>query len=149
MPGYDPFRDNGQGQLRPHFQSIAMILPYVLPEKNDDGGVSMLEGGCGECRSEVEGMWPVLDPWEPDLKSRSRNVKDATQSNNNVVSSPLARLTVSTMTMRLLGNGTDLGGSHMPPSKLSITSRSASGMTSSSINCLTQIEMPLINDNRL
>ena len=114
----------------------------------------------GECRIEVEGIWPAWDPWEPDMKGGSRGSgvapdfirgKCATDSRGGApgkVSNPLGSsppggaggTTTAAMSPRWLGEGYDLGGSHIPPSELRLTS------SHSRSDCLAQIEMPLWGD---
>ncbi|KAL7542167.1 hypothetical protein ACHAXR_013156 [Thalassiosira sp. AJA248-18] len=159
-------KTGGDDALPAHFESVAAILPpgslmeELILENNED------EGGMGECRMDVEGIWPAWDPWEQDLKGGGMGggggsalgdaTKDGTTDGNkggtsnplggapgssNVAGSPTAN---NNMTPRWLGDGlADLGGSHMPPSELRITSCSPH---SSNAECITQIEMPLWGD---
>ena len=155
-------KTGGDDALPAHFESVAAILPPGSIDENavldnDDG-----EGGgrVGECRMEVEGIWPIWDPWEPDLKGKGRSssvgyssvgsgdagngkeqspVKSGSAgSNPSPIGSPTP---TASMAPKWLGDGSDLGGSHMPPSELRLT-------TSHSCydNNLTQIEMPLWGD---
>ena len=146
-------KTGGDDALPAHFESVAAILPPGSINENvvfDDG----------ECQMEVEGIWPTWDPWEPDVKgsgggkrSRSSSVgspSEAGQDKSKLSSNPLSSIPPSvgvgspaqtSSTPRWLGDGSDLGGSHMPPSELRLTS-SHSCIDSN----LTQIEMPLWGD---
>jgi len=148
-------KTGGDDALPAHFESVAAILPPGSISEE----VVLEEGmeGMGECRMEVEGIWPTWDPWEPDLRGSSRSGgagsgegsertsggKTAGASNNPLGGSmPLGSPTAAGGAPRLwLGDGSDLGGSMMPPSELRITS---SHHTCS--DSLTQIEMPLWGD---
>ncbi|KAL9182531.1 hypothetical protein ACHAXT_013183 [Thalassiosira profunda] len=157
-------KTGGDDALPAHFESVAAILPpgslaeEVVLEDDVDG----MEG-IGGYQMEVEGIWPVWDPWEPDAKGgagrpvsspRGRGgVNGADGAPSNPLGSPQAT-PAAAMTPRWLGDGlSDLGGSHLPPSELRITSPSFHGSSqsssSSSLRCLTQIEMPLWGDKDL
>ena len=137
-----------------HFESVAAILPpgslmedLVLEED-------------GEFQMDVEGIWPAWDPWEPDLKGGGKGgavgaadatARDGATPTNSGSSNPLGSSTLSNATPtannnmepRWLGDGlSDLGGSHLPPSELRITSSSHTSLS----DCVTQIEMPLWGD---
>jgi len=146
-------KTGGDDALPAHFESVAAILPPGSINEN----VVFDES---ECQMEVEGIWPTWDPWEPDLKgsgggkrSRSSSVgspSEAGQDKTKLSSNPLSSIPPSvgvgspaqtSSAPRWLGDGSDLGGSHMPPSELRLTS-SHSCIDSN----LTQIEMPLWGD---
>ncbi|KAL3763668.1 hypothetical protein ACHAWU_009092 [Discostella pseudostelligera] len=143
-------KTGGDDALPAHFESVAAILP--------PGSIAeevVLEEGCGMsgCRLEVEGIWTVWDAWDPDLKGGSRGGGDlkndqASAFNSSgevvgIVSHPIGVMLgegVNPTVAASAANGSDLGGSHMPPSELRLTSChfSAEG--------LAQIEMPLWGD---
>ena len=130
-------KTGGDDALPAHFESVAAILPpssiaeeVVLEET-------------GECRIEVEGIWPAWDPWEPDFKS-GRGNRHAASADSNKAPYPVGSNSpggaAAVASPRWLGDGYDLGGSHMPPSELRLTS------SHSRSDCLAQIEMPLWGD---
>ena len=125
-----------------------LILTQVVLEEG---------GGMSECRLEVEGIWTLWDALESDLKGGRRGVGgahdvkrehasalDCSGGDVGLVSNPIGVVpmgegAISTVAASMV-NGSDLGGSHMPPSELRLTSCHLSS------NCLTQIEMPLWGD---
>ncbi|KAL7521427.1 hypothetical protein ACHAWX_006106 [Stephanocyclus meneghinianus] len=122
-------KSGGDDALPAHFESVAAILPAGSVQED-----IALEEGLGEGRLEVEGIWPLWDPWETEEKSRG------VASTSKWVSYGDGHPSVSGEAPRWLGDGADLGGSHVPPSELRITSSHLRG------DCLTQIEMPLWGD---
>ncbi|KAL7458931.1 hypothetical protein ACHAWC_010739 [Mediolabrus comicus] len=137
-------KTGGDDALPAHFESVAAILPpgslneeLLLAE--DDGANYM----------DVEGIWPVWDPWEPDLKKPGTGAGDAGNdkagstafggSSSSGVTSPTSAAS-PTAGQRWVADGSDLGGTHIPPSDIRITS------SYSRADCLAQIEMPLWGD---
>jgi len=141
-------KTGGDDALPAHFESIAAILPPGSINEE----VVLHDSENGESRMEVEGLWPAWDPWEPDLSGKSSGEgKDGGYEatlgklgSRHVVSSKLGGMGSPTGATaggpRWLGDGADLGGSHIPPSELRITSSHARG------NAIVQIEMPLWGD---
>ncbi|KAL7498560.1 hypothetical protein ACHAWT_006431 [Skeletonema menzelii] len=138
-------KTGGDDALPAHFESVAAILPpgslneeVLLAE--DDGGNCM----------DVEGIWPAWDPWEPDLKKSSgpgdagndRTGSSAFGGSSGGVGAATAAPGASPTAAgpRWVGDGFDLGGTHIPPSEIRITS------SYSRIDCISQIEMPLWGD---
>lgn len=114
-------------------------------------------GGLGGCRLEVEGIWTVWDAWEPDVRGGRRGVgvaQDVKKDNSStlngsggevgIVSNPIGVMPIgegaNPAVTTSMANGSDQGGSHMPPSELRLTSCDLLS------NGLTQIEMPLWGD---
>jgi len=119
-------KSGGDDALPAHFESVAAILPAGSLEE------SILLDGSNEARMEIEGIWPLWDSWgaeEAKAGGGSKWVGNRADQNN-----------VNDATPRWLGDGADLGGSHVPPSELRITSCHLHG------NCVNQIEMPLWGD---
>ena len=155
-------KNGGDDALPAHFESVAAILPPGSISEDVVLDNHHLELGESECLLDVEGIWPAWDPWEPDVKGgggrgrsgssmaetggRDHHQQDSSKSNNPLGSIPPSvgigsPATQHVSTPRWLGDGSDLGGSHMPPSELRLTSSH-----SSCENNLTQIEMPLWGD---
>lgn len=138
-------KTGGDDALPAHFESVAAILPpgsiteeVVLDDSEE-----------GERRLEVEGIWPAWDPWEPDTTGSASSGSHGNDGDTSKrLLGPSAASTASVgnaqpppMTgPRWLGDGAELGGSHIPPSELRITSSHLNG------DCLVQIEMPLWGD---
>jgi hypothetical protein len=122
-------KSGGDDALPAHFESVAAILPAGSVEE----GV-VLEEAWGEGTLEVEGIWPLWDPWEAEEKSK------VAVPTSKWVSYGDSHPSGGGEAPRWLGDGADLGGSHVPPSELRITSSHVRG------DCITQIEMPLWGD---
>ena len=146
----------------------------VLGVDGDDDGSS---AGAGECHLEVEGIWPAWDPWERDARPGGRASRGDTLSGSARSTrrggtapslsaagpSPVPPLLPTGAAPRWLGEGlTDLGGSHLPPSELRLTSghRCAPALLRAgddggtaallpAADGLTQIEMALWGDQDL
>ncbi|KAL3804783.1 hypothetical protein ACHAWO_005312 [Cyclotella atomus] len=127
-------KSGGDDALPAHFESVAAILPAG----SLDEGI-LLEEGNNEGRIEIEGVWPLWDPWEAEGKSSSTGAggtKWVGAGNNGTPANAAGEGGAP----RWLGDGVDLGGSHVPPSELRITS------CHSNVDCVNQIEMPLWGD---
>eukprot|EP00804_Cyclotella_cryptica_P003754 CCRYP_008920-RA/>CCRYP_008920-RA protein AED:0.01 eAED:0.01 QI:160/1/1/1/1/1/3/904/3233 len=122
-------KSGGDDALPAHFESVAAILPAGSVEEE-----VALEEGWGEGRLQVEGIWPLWDPWETEGKSGGGG------STSKWVSYGDGHPSGNGEAPRWLGDGADLGGSHVPPSELRITSSHLRG------DRVTQIEMPLWGD---
>ncbi|KAL7553577.1 hypothetical protein ACHAWF_016877 [Thalassiosira exigua] len=165
-------KTGGDDAVPAHFESVAAILPPgSLSEEailDDDEGGGVL--GFGECRLEVEGIWPAWDPWEADVKAgggaggggardAAGRAKDSGEGDQGRKEGPTSTLKgsltapspLADASPRWLGDGlSDLGGSHLPPSELRITSSSGPGDRASlSSGSLVHIEMPLWGDRDL
>jgi hypothetical protein len=138
-------KTGGDDALPAHFESVAAILP---PGSLNEG-VLLAEDDAENCM-DVEGIWPVWDCWEPDLKKNTSGSWDAGNdkpgsgafggsSGGGIVTSPPGA-SPTAVGPRWVGDGFDLGGTHIPPSEIRITS------SSSRVDCLAQIEMPLWGD---
>ena len=138
-------KTGGDDALPAHFESVAVILPPGSLNEEvllaEDGGKFM----------NVEGIWPVWDQWEPDFKKNNSGPGDAGNSKlgSNAfgatggignASSPPPGASPTSAGQRWLGDGVNLGGTHIPPSEIRITS------SYSRVDCLSQIEMPLWGD---
>ena len=139
-------KTGGDDALPAHFESVAAILP---PGSLNEG-VLLAEDDGGNCM-DVEGIWPLWDPWEPDLKKNGSGSGEAGSDNpgssafggsggGGIPTPPPGASPTAAAGPRWVGDGSDLGGTHIPPSEIRITS------SYSRVDCLAQIEMPLWGD---
>ena len=137
-------KTGGDDALPAHFESVAAILPPGSVNEE----VLLAENDGGNCM-DVEGIWPVWDPWEPDVKKNSgsgdagndkpgSSAFGGSSGVGTAAAAPGASPTAAGP--RWVGDGSDLGGTHIPPSEIRITS------SYSRADCLAQIEMPLWGD---
>ena len=136
-------RAGGEDAMPAHFESVAAILP---PGSLDGAVVETAEGGGGGGGGgggldlSVEGVWPVWD-WEGDRRRNGVDRLGGAGGGTGGGGGQQSSFPTTTSAPRWISDGAELGGSHMPPSELRITSTAG--------RHLVQMEMPLWGDRDL